>query len=552
MRQEEQAARAQDRTRPSNDMPVAQPKNTTRFDSWIHRPVGLLGTAVLVVLICLAPLWLFGDALRYYRLHSDDFPYLAGSRTFQRTLANLFTPHNTHIVPAWRLLTWVLVACAGRLAGLQVVLARASYLALVLAMLLTGRLVASETGRIPLALGAMVLVGTTSLVRAAATWYSAGQTLWAGIGVLAMLLFLQGWRRNGGTWRLVLASLSAWAAGSFWTIGHVAGPVGFVYLWTDGPSRSRRAAWVPLGATLLAASLALGLGARKIDATVSFHGRTTREALSLPRGVTHTLQAIPEDLVLGNLGLWPKTSVEQGDVLTAVLAIAWLWSCRRFGRPSPLECAGLALFTISYFVEWSFRGYLPFSSLRGVVPWYDTIPHLGFVLFAAGCWARVKAQPNTEPDSRLRVASILGIVAFQVGLILVHQPRVDALLIEGVPGLTEAEKQLYLTPSLQRLRAIYLADEMAQQQRRHLARFDRAEAIAWRLGITREGVHRAFGRLPAPELPLVYDGIDLLDLPPTAALTDPVWIRQALGASFTLEPEPKAPLREDLVEPRRG
>ena len=41
----------------------------------------------------------------FYRLYSDDVAYMAGSRTWERTVSNLFVPHNTHIVPAWRLVT---------------------------------------------------------------------------------------------------------------------------------------------------------------------------------------------------------------------------------------------------------------------------------------------------------------------------------------------------------------------------------------------------------------------------------------------------------------
>ena len=95
------------------------------------------------------------DPLAIYRLYSDDFAYVAASRTLGRTLSNLFVPHNTHIVPAWRVLTWALVAWAGSLEKLPEVLAEASYGILVAVMLLMGRLVARETGRTGLGLAAM-------------------------------------------------------------------------------------------------------------------------------------------------------------------------------------------------------------------------------------------------------------------------------------------------------------------------------------------------------------------------------------------------------------
>ena len=79
-------------------------------------------------------------------------------------MANLFVPHNTHIVPAWRLVTWALVACGGELPAAARGPGVASYGILVAVMLMTGRLVARETGSVGLGLAAMALVGTTSLM----------------------------------------------------------------------------------------------------------------------------------------------------------------------------------------------------------------------------------------------------------------------------------------------------------------------------------------------------------------------------------------------------
>src|SRR5262249_33013633 len=155
------------------------------------------------------------EPLGFYRLFSDDVAYVAGSRTWERTASNLFVPHNTHIVPAWRLLTWGLVAGAGGLERVPEVLAVASYSILVGVMLMAGRLVARETGRNVLALAAMVLVGTTSLMMSPAVWYSAGQPLWAGFGILATLWYAQSYRRSGQVAALVLAAISAVVAGWF-------------------------------------------------------------------------------------------------------------------------------------------------------------------------------------------------------------------------------------------------------------------------------------------------------------------------------------------------
>jgi hypothetical protein len=102
--------------------------------------VGRLGLLLLMVILVSAPWMLFFDPIAFprrahiprdpaaiYRLYSDDFASVAASRTLPRTLANLFVPHNTHIVPAWRVLTWALVAWSGSLVKLPEVLPEAAY-----------------------------------------------------------------------------------------------------------------------------------------------------------------------------------------------------------------------------------------------------------------------------------------------------------------------------------------------------------------------------------------------------------------------------------------
>jgi hypothetical protein len=177
----------------------------------MRRPVGRLGLAILILAIATAPAVLFfdpvdiwpgrghiaRDPLGFYRLFSDDVAYVASSRNWQRTVSNLFVPHNTHIVPAWRLVTWALVVASGNLERLPTVLAIATYSILVTVMLMAGRLVAQETGRTLLGLVSMVLVGTTSLMLTPATWYSAGQPLWAGLGMLVTLWYAHSYRRAG-------------------------------------------------------------------------------------------------------------------------------------------------------------------------------------------------------------------------------------------------------------------------------------------------------------------------------------------------------------------
>src|SRR5262249_47859030 len=154
------------------------------------------------------------------------------------------------------------------------------------------------------------------------------------------------------------------------------------------------------------------------------------EAVRPVQGLLHTLQAIPENLVFGNLGLAVQTTGAQGAVLTLGLVALWLsrlgpWrhasgkNADRTGKPgatraesgaiSPLECTGAALVVGSYLIEWSFRGSMDHRDLRTinmrfVVPWYDVIPQIGTVLLLAGWWsgfrpAATQPRPATKPKS---------------------------------------------------------------------------------------------------------------------------------------------------------
>jgi hypothetical protein len=531
-----------------------------------RRPLGRGGLLLLAGLILAAPAVLFfdplglpgrghiaRDPLAIYSLYSDDFAYVASSRNLSLTVTNLFVPHNTHIVPAWRVLTWGLVAWSGTLVKLPDVLAEASYAILMAVMILMGRLVARETGSAGLGLAAMVGVGVTSVMTSPTCWYSAGQTLWAGFGILATLWYAQCWRRSRSPAALPLAAIWAMLAGWFWTIGHMAGPTAAVYLWLDGRRRCRWAAAVPIAATVAAVMLSLLLGGRQIDSTVSFHGRTTREAASPLSGITHTAQAIPENLILANLGLKAQTTALQGMVITAMVLGVWAAQRARRGGTrafNPLECTGLALLLGAYLVEWTVRGYLPFRSLRTInlgmiVPWYDVVPQIGAVLFVAGWFAgprgeagEIRFRRSIAPPTRLAALGVLGLVVLMMAL---NKPRVDLLWRNWVPPLLPIERQREMFPilSLQTMRAGAILLDRADWQRRHLRRMDQAQEAARRLGIGRDAIHSALGRLDMPSLPKVYDAVGLLDLPETGTVTDPDQVRRALQPFLFKEKEPR-------------
>jgi hypothetical protein len=423
----------------------------------------------------------------------------------------------------------------------------------------------------------MALVGTTSLMLTPAGWCSAGQPLWAGTGILAALWYAQFYRRSGRMPALVLSAISAVVAGGFWTVGHMAGPASAIYLWADGRRRCRRAAMVPLFATFLAVVLSFVLAARPIDARISFHGRTVREAFNFGRGVRHTAQAIPENLVFANVGLTTQTTTTQGLILTLALLLLWTRRAWRQAIPferekragsdnsrlsaclshlGPLEWAGAALVLGSYLVEWSFRGYFEFRFLRTInlrfmVPWYDIIPQIGAVLLAMSWWSRRKAGPapglfrgKPIPPTWLGGLCVLALAS---ALVVLNRPRVESLVRASVPDLLPSEREMYPLPRLQTLRADVLLEDRADWQRGYLRRLDRAQEVARRLGVSRDALHSLMGhpwvsgavRDVPQDLANEYDAIGLLDLPEHGPTTDYVALVQALLAYFIPEPEPR-------------
>jgi hypothetical protein len=422
-------------------------------------------------------------------------------------------------------------------------------------MILTGRLVARETRSEGLALAAGAFVGTTSLMEQAGSWFSASQAAGAGFGVLLTLLFVQGWRQRGGWWRLVMIVISTWIAGGAWTTGHVAGPVAAVYLLADGRRRCVLAAAVPLIGTAIAVAAALGMGAKGIEeqSTTSFHGRKAEEAVAPVSGAFHTIQAIPERLIGGDLGLEMETTFVQGFILVALLIAAWAWTRRAHLRPNPLECAGALFVVLPYWILWTFRGYLPFSSLRGFVPWYETIPQIGLTLFLAGWWAGAREQGSARKNSLPMRGVLIGVILFQLALVKLNEPRVQLLFSDPqrIGAITPTELEDFPIPQLQRLRAVYLWSEKAERQKRHLARLDRAERQARKMRVGREPLVRIFGRVLWPQPPVIDDA-NLLDLPWKGTETDPRVIREVFAPAFALEPAQDPPWMQPRDEAPSG
>jgi hypothetical protein len=499
--------------------------------AWLGRPLGRGNACALVVLVCSAPAWLIADPLQTFILINDDFAYVADARTASRLLSTFWTPHNAHIVPLFRLWTYLLVMIAGRLENMPVVLAVASYGVLVLVMLAAGIVAARETGESSLGLAVMALLGVTTVIEPATVWYSAGQALWASLMILIMLAALQSWRASGGTWRLAAAGTAAVAAPLFWTGGLAAGPVGWAYLWTSGGARARRAAAVPIVCTVLVGLVALVSQANSVAFVPG--GRTLIPlAWRAIAGALHTSQGVVEVLVLGNLGHDAETTATQGVVLTLALGLLWGFSRREFGRKTSLESAGVSLIVFSFLLVFTFRGDYPYSSLRAL-GWYHAIPQVGASLFVAGWWQAIvlvgSSAERIRPPSRRGAACVLALL---VVLLILHEPRAARLFVGQEVAEAEPVQRWNSLVSARIDQARSLARERLREQRRFLARLDQADRVGRRQGIGRKAIHDVFGRLLGPGMPkevASLDGADLLALPWDGPETDRARIQAALG-----------------------
>jgi hypothetical protein len=524
---------------------AAEPRpqgQVSRVAAWLDRPAGRLSVCLVVLLVLAAPAWLLRDQLRHFAMISDDFAYVGEARNGQRLIENLLKPRNTHVVPLFRLWTFLLVRAAGRLSSLPATLGIAAYFAFVVTTLLVGYLVSTSTGRRSAGLVALSALGISTVLEPVIIWYSAGQALCAGGMVVASLIAAESWLDRGGVWRLGLAAIGTVAAPALWTGGLVAGPAAAAYLWFDGRRRGRAAAVFCLG---LAACFALVLFLqvrRKIEQAAEVGGRHPSAAARAVASARSTAMAIPEILILRNLGIDATVTGLQGAVICA--AIAWRRLRGGIRRITSLEAAGAVVFLGGFLMVYFFRGDMPFEDLRPV-GWYHAIPQIGAVLFAAGWWSRWSSFGQRIPVMATSRRGLLTTVILSLGLVALHAPRAGRLFLAGAPPMTAAEVGLFKIPELQRLRAVYLADEHAKRQARALARLEWVERIGRELGVGRETIRNTFGRMLVPGIPEAqdeFDGVGLLDLPAAdAGRVDPLVVRFKLQEYAAAEVVPPAP-----------
>ena len=476
------------------------------------------------------------EELRTFALIGDDFAYIAESRDWPTTVAHLWEPHNTHVVPVFRLWTFALVTLAGRLENLPMVLAAASYVGLIAAMLAMGYLVARETGRATLGLSAMAILGISTVTHPAVTWFSAGQALWAGTAVLLTLVFARSWSAKGGVARFVAVILGVTLAPALWSGGLVAGPAAIAYLVARNESRVRRQVLlltvITSGALLLILSLSRSLLPEVGIVWERHEGLWPRPI----QGLFHTAQAIVEVCLFANLGIDAMTVPVQAVATLVALTALYAWSRGGRGRINPLEASGAVVVIGSCLLTFMLRGNFPFSSLRSL-GWYYAIPQIGAILFASGWWTALSAPGPTGINPRQAGLVLALVVVF--GLIQV--PRGQRRVILDAPPFAPNEETSFPTIGLRLVRAIYFRAESHDRQVRALARLDQVNRILLKLHASPESLRDLLGRVLIPGIPDKQLGTDAFSIlaprpPDPDTLADlPAVLPRLLDL---LEPEP--------------
>jgi hypothetical protein len=459
-----------------------------------HERSTVISTFLLLVgIIVTTSAWILMDELGTFSLMRDDFDYIAESRDWPTTVAHLLEPHNTHVVPLFRLWTFGLVKLAGRLESLPKVLGASSYVGLIAAMVAIGYLVARETGRPVVALFAMATLGISTVSHPTVTWFSAGQALWAGTAIVLTLALARSWSRSGGAWRFVAVALGVLMSPAIWSGGLAAGPATVAYLFAANPSRVRKPALLLIGITLGALLLILAYSQPHFLKNPIVWERHHDLWPRPIQGLFHTVQAIVEVCLFANLGIDAITTPWQAVALLVSLAALCIWSRRGRGRMNPLEASGATIAVSSCLLAFMLRGNLPYSSLRAL-EWYHAIPQFGAILFAAGWWAAVSA-PGPPGLGRRQVSQVLAIVVI---LCLIHLPRGERRLVRGAPAYLPNEASAFPTPELRLKRALYYRSEFHDRQVRALARLDRVDRILRTVNASPETLRDLLGRVLVP------------------------------------------------------
>ena len=452
-----------------------------------------------ILLTCIAFLLLYGRSLIAPVFSYDDFQILPASRTWQRTIANLWVPQNEHAMPLGRIYCFALESPAPRLTVLPFWTALAGPAALLLGLWLLYVFVRRELGHSYYALLVVVLFAVTSVYNQAVWWFAASFAILSLDTLLLGLLAAQRWRQSGRGVYLALCVLACFLAPGWFALGILAGPLCCLYLLPPSPQPSPPAEgrgracftlhWTfsPLVGTALFLAISLPRTAEAILHTDHYGEQTAVQAFDPWIGLAYTARSLVDNLLLGVFGVC-GVALPIGVVapVLAVLLVLGVWWWRQ-ATERRLMLLGLGLIGSTYMLCYSARALWDYEQM--VTPAfsrYHLLPHLGLVLFVVGGlpgrWFTLESAETMTARQQRWIYALIGIC------FVVQLPR--GLLCGSPTGWSQFEE--------------------VRAQQAVLNRIDEVDARCRRYHIAAADARQALGILDVPLSLGVADGWDFL------------------------------------------
>ncbi len=363
--------------------------------------------------------------------------------------------------------------------------------------------------------------------------------MWAGAAIVVTVSLGRAWAVKGEVLRFVAIVIGAIAAAAVGSGGLVATPAAIAYLFARKAPRARRGAMLLAVLTVLAAVGVVAFSRGDLLANVHFWDHRAGIPPRPAQAVLHTALAMVEVGVFGNLGVDATTTPGHAAGLLVFLTALHAWSRGGLGRLNSLEAAGLTMALVCYMMEFTLRGHLAYGQLR-LLSWYNAVPQVGMVLFAAGWWSAVR--PGGSGSRRLTRRQALGVLGFIVVAFAVHNPRAQMQIVAEAPPFRPNQADAFPTAELRPGRALDHKAEYRRRQLRALARLDRLDRVLARANASPDTLRDIARRVVIPgigENQVNFDALSLLDWRPRnpKALVALVSRREEIEDILTPEPE---------------
>src|SRR5262249_29349441 len=150
-----------------------------------------------------------------------------------------------------------------------------------------------------------------------------------------------------------------------------------------------------------------------------------------------------------------------------------------------------------------------FDNLRAL-GWYDAIPQLGAILFAAGWWSGHPTSTHPSALASPRFRDLLAVLAFAAVVLALQTPRAQRVIFQydGLSAPAQSDDRSGSGP----LRTPSELAQQARSQRSALAQLDQLERTAPRRGQELTAWLDALHGISVPGMPETLTGIRVLDL----------------------------------------